>query len=246
MSAFFILCLGWKKNIMKRTQFFGIFAILSAIAYLLVVESTESRPDTPNPFHPIVSAASPSFVSSQRVPSRDGALSQSKDIQKGSFNPANRDGEFASGANAATIDIPSHSPTSTVYSTGAKNFERDSGSTKPTHFQNVKNHSGVIQEGGLREITISVPEGAMVPAVFFDAVEKPLVQQKALDRIVKEFEKNVSVIPQGLTKEEVWEAARKSADERFLTLFGYQAFNQYHIQAAKEALKEKRANSKGP
>lgn len=231
---------------MKRLLLFGIFAILSAIAYLLVVESTESRPDTPNPFHPMVSAASPPFLSSHRVPSRDGALSQSQDTQKGSSNPANRHGEFASGANAAAIDIPSHSPTSTVYSTGAKKFEHDSGSTKPTHFQNSTAYSGVVPGGSLREITISVPEGAMVPAVFFDAVEKPLAQQKALDRIAKEFEKNVSVIPQGLTKEEVWEAARKSADERFLTLFGYQAFNQYHIQAAKEALKEKRANSKGP
>jgi hypothetical protein len=61
-----------------------------------------------------------------------------------------------------------------------------------------------------------------------------------LDKIATEFEKNVSEIPPGMTKEEVWEAARRFADESYLILFGYQAFNQYHIQAAKEALREKR------
>jgi len=96
--------------------------------------------------------------------------------------------------------------------------------------------------GGMaREISIPVPEGAKVPAVFFDGEDKPVPQQKALDRIAEEFEQNVSEIPAGMKKEEVWEAARLIADERYLTLFGYQAYNQYHIQAAKEALKEKRA-----
>jgi hypothetical protein len=98
----------------------------------------------------------------------------------------------------------------------------------------------------IREITIPVPEGAKVPALFHDDVPKPAPQMKALDKIATEFEKNVSEIPPGMTKEEVWEAARKFADESYLILFGYQAFNQYHIQAAKEALKEKRANSNGP
>lgn len=98
--------------------------------------------------------------------------------------------------------------------------------------------------GGMaREISIQVPEGAKVPAVFFDGEGKPVAQQKALDRIAKEFEQNVSEIPAGMKKEEVWEAARLIADERYLTLFGYQAYNQYHIQAAKEALKEKRTNA---
>lgn len=92
-----------------------------------------------------------------------------------------------------------------------------------------------------REISIPVPEGAKVPAVFFDGEEKPVAQQKALDRIAEEFEQNVTEVPAGVTKEEVWEAARAIADERYITLFGYQAFNHYHIQAAKEALKEKKA-----
>jgi hypothetical protein len=100
-----------------------------------------------------------------------------------------------------------------------------------------------------REILIPVPEGAKVPAAFFDGEDKPVAQQKALDRIAEEFEQNVSEIPAGMKKEEVWEAARLIADERYLTLFGYQAYNQYHIQAAKEALKEKQTaapNTTGP
>ncbi len=92
----------------------------------------------------------------------------------------------------------------------------------------------------IREITIPVPEGAKVPALFHDDVPKPAPQMKALDKIATEFEMNVSEIPPGMTKEEVWEAARAIADERYITLYGYQAFNQYHIQAAKEALREKR------
>jgi hypothetical protein len=92
----------------------------------------------------------------------------------------------------------------------------------------------------IREITIPVPEGAKVPALFHDDVPKPAPQMKALDKIATEFEMNVSEIPPGMTKEEVWEAARKFADESYLILFGYQAYNQYHIQAAKEALREKR------
>jgi hypothetical protein len=105
--------------------------------------------------------------------------------------------------------------------------------------------SGVIAGNGYPkatapEISIPVPEGAKVPALFYDNEQKPIPQQKALDKIAREFEANVSEIPPGMTKEEVWEAARSIADERYITLYGYQAFNQYHIQAAKEALREKR------
>jgi hypothetical protein len=95
------------------------------------------------------------------------------------------------------------------------------------------------------EISIPVPEGAKVPALFYDNEQKPIPQQKALDKIAREFEANVSEIPAGMTKEEVWEAARKFADESYLILFGYQAYNQYHIQAAKEALREKRQREQG-
>lgn len=114
--------------------------------------------------------------------------------------------------------------------------------------------SGSSQFGGIsldssnqklakREIVQNVPEGAKVPTVFYDDTEKPLPQQKALDRIAEEFEKNVSEVPPGLTQQEVWETARLIADERYITLFGYQAFNQYHLKAAKEALKEKKVRA---
>lgn len=99
------------------------------------------------------------------------------------------------------------------------------------------------QQPAIREIVQNVPEGAKVPTVFYDNTEKPLPQQKALDRIAEEFETNVSEVPPGLTQEEVWETARSIADERYITLFGYQAFNQYHLKAAKEALKEKKARA---
>lgn len=93
-----------------------------------------------------------------------------------------------------------------------------------------------------REIKIDVPEGAKVPVLFQDNESKPPQQMRVLDQIAAEFEQNVSEIPPQMTKEEVWEAARLIADERYLILYGYQAFNEYHLQAAKEALKEKKAN----
>ena len=104
--------------------------------------------------------------------------------------------------------------------------------------------AGGFGGGPIREITIPVPVGAKVPALFQDDRPKPSQQMKALDRIASEFEQNVSEVPPGMTQDEVWEVARLIADERYMTLFGYQAYNQYHIKAAKEALKEKRANSK--
>ena len=103
--------------------------------------------------------------------------------------------------------------------------------------------SSSTQNPAMREIVQNVPEGAKVPTVFYDTAEKALPQQKALSRIAEEFEKNVSEVPPGLTQQEVWETARLIADERYITLFGYQAFNQYHLKAAKEALKEKRARA---
>lgn len=103
--------------------------------------------------------------------------------------------------------------------------------------------TGGFSAASMAEIVQDVPEGAKVPALFYDNESKPIPQQKALDRIAIEFQQNVSEIPPGMTQEEVWEAARAIADERYITLFGYQAFNQYHLQAAKEALKEKRARA---
>jgi hypothetical protein len=147
----------------------------------------------------------------------------------------------------STQNTTSSLPTTTT-SAGTISSMRVSGSTAGL----VDPSSGPSGGGGggpIREITIPVPAGAKVPALFQDDTPKPPQQMKALDRIASEFEQNVSEIPAGMTKEEVWDAARLIADERYITLFGYQAYNQYHIKAAKEALKEKRTgvpNTKGP
>ena len=93
----------------------------------------------------------------------------------------------------------------------------------------------------IREISIPVPVGEMVPAVFQDDMPKPEAQRKALDRIAAEFERNVSEVPPGMTQNEVWSFAREIADERYITLFGYEAFYQFHLRGAREALREKKA-----
>jgi hypothetical protein len=95
----------------------------------------------------------------------------------------------------------------------------------------------------VREISIPVPAGEMIPAVFQDDTPKPAVQMRALDRIASEFEENVRETPPGMTQTEAWGLAREIADERYITLFGYQAYNQYHLRGAREALKEKRARA---
>jgi hypothetical protein len=88
---------------------------------------------------------------------------------------------------------------------------------------------------------IPVPLGAKVPAAFFDESGHSPQQQKVLDKIAEDFSQSVSTQTPGVTAEENWEAARQLADQRYMTLFGYQAYNQQHIKAAKEALKEKQA-----
>jgi hypothetical protein len=92
-----------------------------------------------------------------------------------------------------------------------------------------------------RELTIPVPTGAKVPVVFYDQEPRPLPQQEALDRIAGEFSEIIGNPPSGYTPEEVWEAARKLADERYIVLYGFDSYNQISIRAAKEALKEKKA-----
>jgi hypothetical protein len=95
----------------------------------------------------------------------------------------------------------------------------------------------------IREVNIAVPIGAKVPVLFQDNELKPPQQMRILDQIANEFQQNISEIPSGMTQDEVWEAARLIADERYLTLFGYQAFNEYHLRTALEALKEKKGQS---
>ena len=92
-----------------------------------------------------------------------------------------------------------------------------------------------------RDLNIPVPTGAKVPVVFYDNQARPLPQQQALDRIANEFSETINNPPAGYSQQEVWDAARKLADERYTVLYGFDAFNQMSMQAAKEALKEKKA-----
>ena len=94
-----------------------------------------------------------------------------------------------------------------------------------------------------RDLNIAVPTGAKVPVVFYDNQARPLPQQQALDGIASEFNEIISNPPPGYTQAEVWEAARKLADERYTVLYGFEAFNQMSMQAAREALKDKKAST---
>jgi hypothetical protein len=91
------------------------------------------------------------------------------------------------------------------------------------------------------ELVIPVPAGEKVPALFLDEAPRPLPQQKMLDRMAAEFNEAVANPPAGMSKKEAWEQARLDADEKYLALFGYAAYNAYHLQAAKEAVRERRA-----
>lgn len=92
------------------------------------------------------------------------------------------------------------------------------------------------------EQEIAVPPGAIAPAALYDDEPKTPQQEAALERILNEFQEGVSEdAGQGLSQTEIWEAARLQADRRYLTLFGWQAYNARHLQSAKEAVHEKRA-----
>lgn len=91
------------------------------------------------------------------------------------------------------------------------------------------------------ELVIPVPPGEKVPALFLDENPRPVPQQKMLDRVAAEFNEAVSNPPPGVSVEEVWDQARLNADAKYLKLFGYAAYNAYHLQAAKEAVREKKS-----
>jgi hypothetical protein len=90
---------------------------------------------------------------------------------------------------------------------------------------------------------LSVPRGAQLPALFHDDRPLPAPQRRALDRLANEFIDAVSSAPVGNDEVAVWNEARAVADRRYITLFGHAAFNALHLQAAKEAVQEKRALS---
>lgn len=90
-------------------------------------------------------------------------------------------------------------------------------------------------------MVIEVPAGEKVPAVFYEVEPKPAPQQKMLDRIAAEFNQTVANPPPGVPKQLVWEGARRRADEQYIKLYGHAAYNDRHLQAAREAVREKRA-----
>jgi hypothetical protein len=94
---------------------------------------------------------------------------------------------------------------------------------------------------GVPEMVIEVPAGEKVPAVFYETEPKPAPQQKMLDRIAAEFNQTVANPPPGVPKHQVWEDARRRADEQYIKLYGHAAYNARHLQAAREAVREKRA-----
>lgn len=91
------------------------------------------------------------------------------------------------------------------------------------------------------ELNIPVPPGAIAPAVFYDQEPRSPQQTKVLDRIAKEFQQDIAAPSGGLSTQEVWETARYIADWKYQTFFGYAAYNEKHLQSAKEAVKERRA-----
>jgi len=235
---------------MIRLLFFAVCAAILIFGWFLIAGSgkeSDRGPKFPVNKGSTANAPTPAF---KQVPfwKSEGSRAKSNDPQSVPDQSEQQQTALNSDAKSTSIKAPFATQQSTGYPTAANSSMNVSGSAPNSNAQIPSAFSGSGVGGAPREISIPVPEGAKVPAVFFDVEEKPLAQQKALDRIAKEFEKNVSEIPPGLTKEEVWDAAREIADERYLTLFGYQAYNQYHIQSAKEALKEKRAraNAAGP
>jgi hypothetical protein len=94
---------------------------------------------------------------------------------------------------------------------------------------------------GVPDILIEVPAGERIPAVFYETDVKPAPQQKMLDRIAAEFNETVSNPPPGVPEIEIWEQARRRADEQYLLLYGHAAYTARHLEAAREAVREKRA-----
>jgi hypothetical protein len=234
---------------MIRLLILGLLVVFALVAWLLtsssdiqITTSVKSASKTVSQERSPVAA--PVQTSSRKSPAAD---LRSIDTQSFSNPSAKQSLNFPNGIKSSTTLNSTSTLPSTAASAGSISLTGGSGSrsgSTATSYDPSSAPSGVGFGGGpIREITIPVPVGAMVPALFQDDAPKPAQQLKALDRIASEFEQNVSEIPAGMTQEEVWDAARLIADERYMTLFGYQAYNQYHIKAAKEALKEKRARS---
>lgn len=143
---------------------------------------------------------------------------------------------------AATISSSSFSSTATG-STG----ETSNGSDSPQAAQEDGGANppaaGAASTAASEQPNIPVPAGAIVPAILYDTEPKTPQQQAAVEQVIKEFEKNIAEVPSGSTEGEVWDISREIADERYITLFGFEKFNQMHLSAAKEALKERKVTT---
>jgi hypothetical protein len=223
----------------------GLVVVVILLGWLLISENQTRTSSLKT-----VTQESASVSEIRRVPFEKSpvASTRSSDIQASLSPSGNLSIDLPSTAKPVSAKNYAAASPNNIESAGTISSTRVSGSTAGLFDPGSGPSGGGGGAGPIREITIPVPEGAKVPALFQDDTPKPPQQMKALDRIASEFEQNVSEIPAGMTQEEVWEAARLIADERYMTLFGYQAYNQYHIKAAKEALKEKRArsNATGP
>lgn len=104
------------------------------------------------------------------------------------------------------------------------------------------------------ELVIPVPRGARIPAIFYDETPRPAPQQRALDRIARDFNEAVSRAAGGETAAEargnaapeadaaeIWRAAAERADQQYINLYGFPAWHELHLRGAKEALREKKA-----
>lgn len=88
---------------------------------------------------------------------------------------------------------------------------------------------------------IPVPAGARVPIAALDPIEnRPPPQRAALERILDDFQNEVAGAT-GAESGPAWEQARRRADERYRILYGNDAYNQLTMQAALEALEERRS-----
>jgi len=97
--------------------------------------------------------------------------------------------------------------------------------------------------GTQNEIQISIPIGEEVPVAFLDETPRPDPQQRALDRILVEFNQNITAPDGAPPSPEVWRNAKKIADNRYITLYGFRKYNEMSLAAARQALKEKKAAS---
>lgn len=91
-----------------------------------------------------------------------------------------------------------------------------------------------------------VPPGARLPAVFQDNRPLPPPQRRALDRLANEFINAVASTAATGADFSRWEVAREEADRQYIKLYGHAFYNSLHLQAAKEAAREKRTTGAAP